>query len=269
MHSIAQMTYCLLAPDEPPAVSLSRPQGRSAFVLTVDHASAYIPQRLNKLGLAAEELQRHIAWDIGALAVAQAVSESLDAPLIAQNYSRLVIDCNRHLQDPESIVTSSECTVIAGNQNLPEEQIRARQRDIFVPYHTAVAAILDQRQRAGQRTLLIGQHSMTDVFKGVRRDMHAAVLHNRDRRLADCLLTALKAEEGLIVADNEPFVREEMAGYSMQLHGEGGSIPHLVVEIRQDLILSPESQAAWGRRLAAAFLAADEMYRREYSETMS
>ena len=118
----------LLAPDEPPPYLEERTGGRSNFVIVVDHASAYIPRRLNHLGVSAEELERHIAWDIGALAVARRVSAALDAPLLAQNYSRLVIDCNRNPNVATSICTVSEHTAIPGNLNLSAQDARAAAR---------------------------------------------------------------------------------------------------------------------------------------------
>ena len=259
------MSVRLLAADEPPSVFASRRDGRSAFVITVDHASRRIPKRLATLGLAQSDLERHIAWDIGALAVAQSVSAALDAPLIAQNYSRLVIDCNRRPDDPTSIPTMSESTLIPGNLDLPAEEVSARQREIFEPYHQHLSALLEERAAAGRRTILIVQHSMTDVFKGVRREMHAAVLYNRDPRFAGCLLEALRSEAGVVVGDNEPYSGKQQVGYTLPHHGEGRGIPHVEVEIRQDLIYLPSGQAEWSRRTTAALLAAEQAFLRSFS----
>ena len=138
----------LIAADEPPAFSEARLHGRSNFVIVVDHASARIPRSLSYLGVPQSELQRHIAWDIGALAVARYVSEALDAPMVAQNYSRLVIDCNRDPKVATSIPTVSESTGIPGNIGLSEEQRLARRAAIFDPYHERIAALLDERKAA-------------------------------------------------------------------------------------------------------------------------
>jgi predicted N-formylglutamate amidohydrolase len=250
----------LLAADEPSPVLASRPDGRSTFVIAVDHASRRIPRCLATLGVAEAELERHIAWDIGALAVAQSVSAAMDAPLIAQNYSRLVIDCNRHPGAPTSIPTLSESTPIPGNADLPAEQVSARRREIFDPYHQHLAAVLGERAAAGRRTILIVQHSMTNVFKGVSRAQHAAVLYNHDPRFAVCLLEALRSETGLIVGDNEPYSGKHQIGYTLPHHGERRGIPHVEVEIRQDLIQLPSGQAEWSRRMTAALLAAEQAF---------
>jgi predicted N-formylglutamate amidohydrolase len=258
------MSVRLLGADEPPPVFASRRAGRSVFVIAVDHASRRIPKQLATLGLGQPDLERHIAWDIGALAVAQNVSAALDAALVAQNYSRLVIDCNRRPGDPSSIPTISESTLIPGNLDLLAEQVSARQREIFEPYHQHLSSLLEERAAAGRRTILIVQHSMTNVFKGVRREMHAAVLYNRDPRFASCLLEALRSEAGLVVGDNEPYSGKQEVGYTLPHHGETRGIPHVEVEIRQDLIQQPPGQAEWSHRMTTALLSAEQAFLRKF-----
>src|SRR6202040_987475 len=139
----AAAEYQLLAADEPPPVFEIGLQGRSNFVIVVDHSRRRIPRRLNDLGLPAAELQRHIAWDIGALEVARQVAAALDAPLVAQNYSRLVIDCNRDPKVPTSIPRMSESTEIPGNLQLSAADIAAGRTQMFEPYHQRIGALLD------------------------------------------------------------------------------------------------------------------------------
>jgi predicted N-formylglutamate amidohydrolase len=254
------MSFQLLASDEPAAVFACRRHGKSPFLITVDHASRRIPRYLGDLGLLPEDLARHIAWDIGALEVAQQVAAILDAPLVAQNYSRLVIDCNRRTDDPASITTLSERTHIPGNINLPQEQIAARRSEIFQPYHDHLRQLLDERAQAGLPTILIVQHSMTNVFKGVRREMHAAVLYDKDPRFARCLLNVLRSEAGLVVGDNEPYSGKHKIGYTAPEHGEVRGIPHVEVELRQDLIESAAGQREWSQRMAKALVKAEEMF---------
>jgi predicted N-formylglutamate amidohydrolase len=252
--------YRLLSDGEPPPVIEEGSQRRSEFLFTVDHASARIPEQLEGLGLPARELQRHIAWDIGALAVARQVAAALDAPLIAQNYSRLVIDCNRDPAVPASIPAISETVPIPGNTGLGSAEVDARRREIFWPYHERIKAVLDARLAAGQRTILVAQHSMTDKFKGVARPMHAAILYNRDRRFAGLTLDALRSEAGLIVADNEPYFVSDATDYTIPVHGEARSLPHVEIEIRQDLLMSAVGQGEWAARIVAALLTAQRLY---------
>jgi predicted N-formylglutamate amidohydrolase len=244
----------LLAADEPtPVLELSR-QGNSPFVIVVDHAGARIPRSLADLGLPAEELKRHIAWDIGALAVARRVAVTLDAALIAQNYSRLVIDCNRDPAVESSIPTLSESTVIPGNANLTDEQKTARRQEIFEPYHGRIRERLAGREQAGRETILVAMHSMTNVYRGARREMHAAILYNRDRRFAHLMLEHLRRDGGLHIADNEPYFVSDETDYTIPRHGEARGLPHVEIEIRQDLLGSEAGQAEWAERMSRALM---------------
>ena len=250
----------LLAADEPPAVLAANRQGRSSFVIVVDHASPRIPRRLHDLGLPATQLQRHIAWDIGALAVARQVAEALDAPLVAQNYSRLVIDCNRDPTVATSIPTLSESTGIPGNVGLSDVHRLTRRTEIFDPYHDHIRALLDERAAAGRPTILVAQHSMTNIFKGVRREMHAAVLYGRDRRFAGLVLEMLRREAGLVVAENQPYFVTDETDYSIPRHGEARGLPHVEIEIRQDLLLDESGQKEWAGRITCALQDAETAF---------
>jgi predicted N-formylglutamate amidohydrolase len=140
----------LLGADEPPPFLAERRQGRSNFLITVDHASSRIPRSLRDLGLPPSELKRHIAWDIGALAVARQVSAALDAPLVAQNYSRLVIDCNRDPKVDSSIPKLSESTEIPGNLRLSAaESPRAASRSSIPITQRCALCSMQERRRAG------------------------------------------------------------------------------------------------------------------------
>jgi len=242
----------LLAADEPSAVTEKRRDGRSDFVILVDHASRRIPKSLNDLGLPESELCRHIAWDIGALAVAERVSEALDATLVAQGYSRLVIDCNREPSVPSAIPPVSEITTVPGNENLSDEQREARIQAVHAPYHDHIAALLDERARQGRNTILIAQHTMTPVFKGSAREMQSAVMYNRDGRFALALQDALTNGAGLIVADNQPYAMTDATDYTLPVHGEKRGLLHVGLEIRQDLVGDEASQLLWADRIAKA-----------------
>jgi predicted N-formylglutamate amidohydrolase len=252
--------YRLLSAGEPPPVFEEGLQRQSDFLITVDHASARIPRILGDLGLPASELQRHIAWDIGALGVARLLAGALDAPLLAQNYSRLVIDCNRNPDVPSSIPTIGENIAIPGNVDLAATHIEARRREIFRPYHQRIKEVLDMRLAAGRATILIAQHSMTDVFHGVVRPMHAAILYNRDRRFAGLTLEALRQEAGLVVADNEPYFVSDATDYTIPVHGEARGLPHVEIEVRQDLLATPGGQKEWAARIATALRAAQQQF---------
>ena len=243
---------------------LARPDGASDFVIVVDHAGRRIPRSLGDLGVPAAELERHIAWDIGAWAVAQTLAERLDAALIGQAYSRLVIDCNRDPSVESAIVTLSETTPIPGNFGLTAAQVAERRAAIFDPYHARIRALLDDRQAKGRRTVLIALHSMTNVYKGERRPMQCAVLYNRDARFAHSLLDVLRREPGLIVGDNAPYSVSDVSDFTIPRHGEARGLAHVEIEMRQDLITSETGQAEWAQRMAAALTAADALFQERY-----
>jgi predicted N-formylglutamate amidohydrolase len=247
----------LLARDEPPPVLECGSDRGSNFVIVVDHASARIPRALDGLGLPAAELERHIAWDIGSLGVARELGTALDALVIAQSYSRLVIDCNRDPGVASSIVELSEHTPVPGNVGLTPAQVALRQREIFDPYHERIRALLEARQAAGRATIFVAQHTMTDVFKGVRRPMHAAVLYNRDRRFAGRVLETLRREPGLVIGDNEPYVLSDETDYTIPHHAEARGLLYVEIEVRQDLVRDAPGQRAWARRLSTVLREAE------------
>lgn len=240
----------LLAGDEPAPPFVVNAGGRSAFVLVCDHAGKAFPRRLGDLGLPPPERERHIAWDIGAENLARLVSESLDAILIGQPYSRLTIDCNRPPEAADSIPQVSESTPVPGNAGLDEAARGARRREIFDPYHDRIARELDRRAAAGQDSVLIAVHSFTPVYKGVARPWHCGLLSGRDRRLAVPLLDLLRREPDLVVGDNEPYAVSDASDYTIPVHGERRGLVHVGLEIRQDLVATTEGQARWARLLA-------------------
>jgi predicted N-formylglutamate amidohydrolase len=240
----------LLSPDEPDPVRALREAGASDFVLTADHAGKLIPRRLGDLGVAAADLQRHIAWDIGIAGVTERLSAALDAVAVLQTYSRLVIDCNRDPSWPSAMPAISEFTEIPGNENLSEAARAVRTAEIFRPYHDRIEVLLGARAAAGRRTILIAMHSFTPVFKGERRMIEVGVLYYRRTRLAEIMLDLLRAEADLTVGENAPYALTADSDYSIPFHAERRGLEHVEIEIRQDLIASPDGQAAWAGRFA-------------------
>ena len=215
--------------------------------MVADHAGNLIPRALGRLGLIEADYRRHIAWDIGIAGLAQLLADQLDANLIKQNYSRLVIDCNRPLDAATSIPKISEDTQIPGNADVNERDRAARIREIFEPYHAQIEAELNRRQRADRPAVLIALHSFTPMFKGA--SWHAGVLYNRDGRLARELLMLLGANNELIVGDNAPYDVKDATDYTIPVHAERRGLYHALVEVRQDLIDNEIGQREWALRL--------------------
>jgi predicted N-formylglutamate amidohydrolase len=232
----------LLAADEPAAVQLSNVDGVSSFLIVTDHAGKRFPRCLGQLGLSSADCERHIAWDIGAGAVSIRIAKTLDAMLIRQTYTRLVIDCNRAPGTQTSIPDISEHTAVPGNVGLSEPHKAARQREIFTPYHQSIAAELDRRLAAGRGAVLISMHSFTPVFASVTRPWHIGLLYNRDPGIARILKRLLQAQTRLVIGDNEPYSVSDSTDYTIPVHGERRGLPHVAVEIRQDLIANESGQ---------------------------
>jgi predicted N-formylglutamate amidohydrolase len=246
----------LLAGDEPAPFEVAGRDARSRFVLACDHAGRRLPRALGQLGLSGGELERHIAWDIGAAAVARRLAAALDAFVVCQPYSRLVIDCNRPLDAPDSIVARSERTTIPGNQSITRADAERRAGEIFHPYHAQIRAELDRRRRLGRSSIFVTVHSFVPVFMDAARPWHAGVLYNRDARLAEPLLRLLAEERDLVVGRNQPYAASALTDYSIIEHGERRGIPQVELEIRQDLIGDEAGQDAWAERLARLLIAA-------------
>ena len=246
-------TSLLLGGQDVPPVHEDNAAGRSPFLLTSDHYGRLIPRSLGDLGVPAGELTRHIAWDIGIAGVADALSKRLDAHLIAQRYSRLVIDCNRPPQAASSIPLFSEATVIPGNDGLAPNAAEARRRQIFDPYHRRIAEVIDARLRQGMPTLLVSLHSFTPIYAGVSRPWHIGTLYHHDTKMAPLLLKLLREESDLVVGDNEPYAVSEATDYTIPVHGEARGLLNTGIEIRQDLIAEQIGQQQWADRLARIF----------------
>jgi predicted N-formylglutamate amidohydrolase len=240
----------LLAVVEPAPVTVYNADGESPFVLVADHAGNIMPRALGRLGIAEAECERHIAWDIGIAGLGRLLADALGATLIQQNYSRLVIDCNRPLDAATSISDISEHTPIPGNVGLSEAARAARAREIFWPYHQRIEAELDRRRQTGRPAALIALHSFTPVFEGATRPWHAGVLYNRDPRFAHRLIALLKAEKDVFVGDNAPYLISDASDYTIPVHAERRGLHHLLIEIRQDLIGGENGQRNWAARLA-------------------
>lgn len=198
------------------------------------------------------DLQRHIAWDIGARDVARALSALLDAPLFMQRYSRLVRDCNRRPDVNDFALARSEDTAIPANAGIGEAERKARAEAIFWPFHDAVAAALDLRAAEGRRTLLVTVHSFTLVFRGVDRPWEIGVLYKRDTAFAPAVGEWLKRNTGYCVGINEPYSVGDETDYAIPVHGEKRGLPCVEFEIRNDLIGTPEGAAKWAGTLAVA-----------------
>jgi len=233
-----------------PVAVVDNPQGRSPILLICEHASNRLPSRYGTLGLAPSDLESHIAWDPGALGVAQELSRLLDAPLIHASVSRLVLDLNREPSAPDSICTLSERTTIPGNLDLDETERAIRVREVYDAFHGAVDAFAEARIAAGQLSAVVSVHSFTPVYRDVPRPWQIGLIFDRDERYARSVAAGLAKDPSLIVGMNEPYSPADRVFHTLDRHAVRRGLLPLMIEIRNDLIRTQDGQASWARRLA-------------------
>ncbi|CAP56910.1 N-formylglutamate amidohydrolase [Gluconacetobacter diazotrophicus] len=238
----------LLGAGDPAPVAVCGRSGESPFLLVSDHGGRAVPARLGDLGVAAPDWDRHIAWDIGMAGLGRLLAERLDTILIEQAYSRLVIDCNRAPGHPTSIVGASDGVVVPANADLDAEAVAGRLSAIFHPYHDRIAGELAARR--DRPTVVVALHSFTPEMGGVARPWHVGILHNHDPRFGLILKDLLDEEGDLVVGDNEPYALTDGSDYTIPVHAEARGLPHVELEIRQDLVADAEGQREWAGRLA-------------------
>jgi predicted N-formylglutamate amidohydrolase len=242
----------LLGPGDPPPFEVHHPAGRASLLLACDHASRAFPAALGRLGLPDEATWRHIAWDIGAAELTRALAARLDAPAVLAGYSRLVVDCNRRLEDPTCFAAVSDGQRVPGNEHLGEADRRRRAAACYEPYHKAIAQRLHAYAHAGVVPALVAIHSFTPVYGTQARPWNVGILWDRDPRIAVPLLERLRAEPGLVVGDNEPYSGRHPADYTIDRHAESAGLPHVCIEVRQDELLTPAGVARWAEILGRA-----------------
>ncbi len=199
-------------------------------------------------------LASHIAWDPGAAEVARALAEQLAAPLVTSGYSRLVIDCNRPLASEGSIAATSDGIVVPGNQSIDAAERARRASTLFHPYHHAIADVLDQpRSPTDGRACCSASTASRRCWTVSRRPWQVGFAYGRDPGWRCCCSKRSPADGGLVVGHNQPYDVDDSIDYTIPVHGEQRGLPHVLIEIRQDLLTTPTARAQWAARLAAAY----------------
>ena len=240
----------LLSAGDMSPVRVTNASGPSPFLLIGDHAGNKVPAALGSLGLSAEEMARHIAWDIGISGLGERLSAALDATFIHQAYSRLIVDCNRDPEAPDAIPAVSDGTPIPANRDLDAEARAARVAAIHAPYQDAIAVELARRDAAGVNAILVSLHSFTPAMGGFARPWQIGVLHfGGDTGFALETLRLLQARGDLVVGDNEPYAMDGI-DHTIPRHAFAARRPYVEIEIRQDLLATAGQQAEWSDLLA-------------------
>ena len=240
----------LLQPHDVPPIGHLHQSANPPTLLVCEHAGNAIPSRLGTLGLSQAERHSHIGWDIGALAVARELAHTLPGELIYQKYSRLVVDCNRPLGVPDLIPEVSAGIRVPGNISLSDTQRAQRIREIWQPFSAIIAQTLDDREQRSVPTVLVCIHSFTPKLNGGDRPWYLGLLFNRDDTLATLLAHHLRVEAPeAVIGMNEPYVVADDEDQTIPRFGEARGIPHVLIEIRNDLIRNTAGRSHWGRVL--------------------
>lgn len=254
----------LLGLEDPQPFATVNAGGAAPIVLLCDHASNRVPAALDSLGLDEATRLRHIAWDIGAAEVTRHLAELLDAPAVLSGYSRLVIDCNRSVDDPTAMRQISDGVIVPGNRELDANARTQRAEACYWPYHAAVTGAIERVEARGVVPAIISIHTCTPVMCGFERPWHIGVLSNTDRRMADLLIAELSRDPALCVGDNKPYSGLDPHGYSIETHALPAGRPNVLLEIRQDLVDTRHGAQRWAtlvRRALQAVLAYPELIR--------
>ena len=225
------------------------------ILITCDHATNHVPPDVNNgdLGLAAADMQRHIAYDVGAAGLSVALADRLGATAILSNFSRLVIDPNRGEDDPTLLMRLYDGTIIPANRHADAAEVERRLDTLYRPYHEALARLAARRDD----TVIVSIHSFTPRLNGrPPRPWHVGVLHSHlDSRLSHALIARLRAEPDLCIGDNEPY-DGHLPGDAIDRHALRTGRHNTLIELRNDLIATPDQQAGWADRLAPIIAAA-------------
>jgi predicted N-formylglutamate amidohydrolase len=223
-------------------------QRPARLLFLCDHASKAVPPELDLLGLSEGDFARHIAYDIGAAELTRALADLWAAPALLARWSRLVVDLNRGEDDPTVVMKLSDGRVIPGNRDLDRKGVEDRIARFHTPYHAAIAAKIRDAAASGDVPILVSMHSFTPEWRGQKRPWHVGVLWDKDGRLALPLLERLRRESDIIVGDNEPY-SGELENDTLYRHGTMNGLPHVLIEVRQDLIADRKGVERWAKRL--------------------
>lgn len=265
MDDVRSRRSTLLTPEDPAPVTVLNETGAAPFIFLCDHASNAVPARLHGLGLLERDLNRHIAYDIGAAEMTRRLAEKFGAPAVLSGFSRLVIDCNRQLGHPSSILAVSDGVEIPGNDGVDTHEAQARAEACFWPYHRQTERLIDTVLERGTCPAIVSLHSFTPVLGGEFRPWHIGVLWDEDDRISAPLIDALRGNGEIEVGDNEPYSGRARFGYSIEQHATATGYPGVLIEVREDLIAAPDDARRMGEVLGEALgpiLAESRLYQR-------
>jgi predicted N-formylglutamate amidohydrolase len=225
--------------------SVYRPTSSSKIIILCDHASNYIPKKYKNLGLKPLDVNKHIGWDIGALKVAKNVSKNINCSLIHSSFSRLLLDCNRSLKSKGAFLKKSEDIIIPGNKNISKKEKLLRAKKYYFPYHDQINKLINKKLNDKIVPILVSIHSFTPIYLGKSRPWHIGLLQRKDQRLSSIFAKEIKKNKKIILGINEPYKLDLAGDFTIPFFSESYGLPHVLIEIRQDLLLKNKSINFW------------------------
>ena len=248
-----QAEYPLIGPQDPPPFTVYNADGKAPVLLVCDHASRVFPSAMHQLGLADWVIDQHVACDIGAGDVTRHLADRLDAPAVLAGYSRLVVDLNRQLHHDSAFIKVSDGIAIPGNLDIGDDEKAQRIQSFFNPYHDEISRQLERFQPRNIVPAFISIHTCTPIFNNVVRHCHIGVMWDSDPRIPLPLMQQLKKNTALCIGDNEPYSGRDPGDYTIDYHAEGIGLANVGIEVRQDLVGSPQDAMQWADILGEAF----------------
>lgn len=256
--------YPLIGPGDSPPFMTYNDHGKASVLLVADHASPYFPAGMNQLGLADWVLEQHVSCDLGSGMLARFLADRLDAQAVLAGFSRLIIDPNRQLDDPSACPEVSDGIAIPGNIGLDSESKAQRVQSFFKPYHDAISARLGALEQRDLVPALISIHTCTPVFDRIVRPWHIGIMWDKDPRISRPLIEHFNQLDEICIGDNEPYSGRHPHDFTIDYHAEPAGLPHVGIEVRQDLVMDSDGARKWAGILADGLkniLADDSLYR--------
>lgn len=232
---------------------------RPKFLLICEHASLFIPPELNGLGLEPSVISSHVGWDLGAMALAKLLMKKLNSPLVAQQVSRLVYDCNRPPEDASATPENSEIYEIIGNKNLSQAAKDERATKYYMPFHNMVTSVIENELSHKNQIIIVTIHSFTGKYYGLDRHVEIGVLHDEDARLSDAMLELSKNDVKFKFERNVPYGPKDGVTHSLKEYALPHGLHNVMIEVRNDLLANGRAQEEMAEILAGYLLAASEL----------
>ena len=232
------------------AFSVYKPTSLNKIIILCDHASNYIPKTYKNLGLKLSDVNKHIGWDIGALKVAKKISKNINCSLIHSCFSRLLIDCNRSLKSQGAFVKKSEDITIPGNKNVSKKEKLLRAKKYYSPYHDQINKIIKKKLNDKIVPILVSIHSFTPIYFGKSRPWHIGLLQRKDQRLSSIFTKEIKKNKKIVLGINQPYKLDLAGDFTIPFFSESYGLPHVLIEIRQDLLIKNKSINFWSNLIS-------------------